>query len=327
MLSSRVKGGGFMSTLLLKRIGSTMFAGENTAKKMLKWTAEGKEMLRSLYDEFAEEDDDESEETAPSDIKDLSPGEIECLGKLVAVLNSNTDTDPKYIRARTILTQGVEGEGAWKDKGCILFSQYFDSALYFAERLSKDFPDIPIGLYAGSEKSRLYLSGSFKKETKDEIKRLVKARELLILVGTDAASEGLNLQTLGSLINIDLPWNPTRLEQRKGRIQRIGRLADKIYIYNMRYKDSVEDKVHSKLSGRLQDIYTLFGQIPDVLEDVWIAIAEKDEARAELAISKLPQKNPFILKYEEAVTDCGDWEKCAVILDKFDERQQLMRGW
>lgn len=327
MLSSRVKGGGFMSTLLLKRIGSTMFAGENTAKKMLAWTAEGKEKLRSLYDEMADEDDDEPEENSQSDIKDLTPNEIECLGRLVAVLNSNTDTDPKYNRVKAILKQGVEVEGPWMDKGCILFSQYYDSALYVAERLSKDFPDVPIGLYAGGDKSRIYRNGIFKKETKDEIKRLVKLRELLILVGTDAASEGLNLQALGALINIDLPWNPTRLEQRKGRIQRIGQLADKIYIYNMRYKDSVEDKVHSKLSGRLQNIYTLFGQIPDVLEDVWIAIAQKDEARAEMAINKLPQKNPFIIKYEETIPDCGDWEKCAVVLDKYDEQQELMRGW
>lgn len=326
MLSSRVRGGGFMSTLLLKRIGSTMFAGENTAKKMLAWTGEGKYLLRSLYDEFASEED-ESEETDQGEIKDLTPDEIECLSSLVKVLNSNTDTDPKYNRAKTILEQGIEGEGAWRDKGCILFSQYFDSALYVAERLSNDFKDARIGLYAGGDKSGIYLNGLFSKQTKDEIKRLIKARELRILVGTDAASEGLNLQALGSLINIDLPWNPTRLEQRKGRIQRIGQLADRIYIYNMRYKGSVEDKVHSKLSGRLQDIYTLFGQIPDVLEDVWIAIAQKDEARAELAISKLPKKNPFVLKYEEAIPDCGDWEKCAVVLDKSEEWQELMRGW
>jgi SNF2 family DNA or RNA helicase len=55
------------------------------------------------------------------------------------------------------------------------------------------------------------------------------------LVDTDASSEGLNLQTLGFLVNFYLPWNPTRLEQRKGRIQRIGQVYDK-YIYNLRYK-------------------------------------------------------------------------------------------
>jgi len=326
-LSSRVKGGGFMSTLLLKRIGSTMVAGEKTAQKMLAWTAEGKERLRALYDEFAYEDDEEDEDAAQSDIKDLTADEVESLEQLVSVLKSNTDTDPKYNRVKDILTKGVEGEGAWKDRGCILFTQYFDSAVYIAERLSKDFADAPIGLYAGGDKSGVYKGGVFKRESKEELKRLVKARVLKVLVGTDAASEGLNLQALGTLINIDLPWNPTRLEQRKGRIQRIGQLAGTIYIFNMRYKASVEDKVHRKLSGRLRDIYTLFGQIPDVLEDVWVAIAQKDEQRAELAISKLPEKNPFIWKYEKAIPDCGDWEKCAVVLDKRDEVRELLKGW
>ena len=327
MLSSRVKGGGFMSTLLLKRIGSTMFAGENTSKKMLAWTAEGQDRLRFLYEEISLEDDDEADDAAQSEIKMLTAEEIDCLENLVNVLKSNTDTDPKYNRAKDILTSGVEDEGAWKDKGCILFTQYYDSAVYIAERLSSDFPDIPIGLYAGGDKSGLYKHGAFSKGGKDEIKRLVRTRELMILVGTDAASEGLNLQALGTLINIDLPWNPTRLEQRKGRIQRIGQLADRIYIYNMRYKDSVEDKVHNKLSGRLQGIYNLFGQIPDVLEDVWVAIAQNDEARAELAINNLPKKNPFVLKYEETIPDCGDWEKCAVVLDKQDELNELLKGW
>ena len=71
----------------------------------------------------------------------------------------------------------------------------------------------------------------------------------------------------------------------------------------------------------------MFGQIPDVLEDVWVAIAQKDEARAELAINKLPQRNPFIWRYEQSIPDCGDWEKCAMVLDKDDEMRELLRGW
>ena len=327
MLSSRVKGGGFMSTLLLRRIGSTMTAGENTAKRMLAWTYSGKEKLRSLYDEIAGDDDEEDDETAQSDIKDLTTEEIDCLERLISVLKSNTDTDPKYNRIKSILSNGVESEGAWKDKGCILFSQYYDSAVYVVERFSKDFPDVPAALYAGGDKSGIYKNGLFRKTSKDEIKRLVRTREITLLVGTDAASEGLNLQALGTLINIDLPWNPTRLEQRKGRIQRIGQLAESIYIFNMRYKNSVEDRVHNKLSGRLEEIFTLFGQIPDVLKDVWIDIAQRDVESAELVINSLPRKNPFALKYEESIPDCGDWEKCAVVLDKQDESAELRKGW
>ena len=162
---------------------------------------------------------------------------------------------------------------------------------------------------------------------KDALKAMVKNRELKVLVGTDAASEGLNLQTLQTLINVDLPWNPTRLEQRKGRIQRIGQLADTIMIYNMRYKDSVEDRVHTRLSSRLQEIYAMFGQIPEVLEDVWIAVAQNDEKRAQEAINKVPKKNPFIIKYEMQIPDCGDWEKCTEVLDKQEKLKELMKGW
>jgi superfamily II DNA/RNA helicase len=317
-----------MSTLLLRRIGSTMSAGENTAKKMLAWTNEGKERINTLYNEILDEEDEDDEDAeAGSGVKELTAEEINCLELLVNVLRSNKDDDPKYGRVKRILSGGAGNEGAWKDKGCILFSQYFDSALYIVERLSSDFPDVPVGLYAGGDKSGVYKNGSFKKTGKDEIKRLVKTRELTVIVGTDAASEGLNLQALGTLINVVLPWNPTRLEQRKGRIQRIGQTADSIYIYNMRYKGSVEDKVHDKLSGRLQDIYGLLGQIPDVLKDVWVDIALQNEQDAELAINSLPDKNPFKIKYEESIPSMGDWEKCAVVIDKRDEWLELLKGW
>ncbi len=63
---------------------------------------------------------------------------------------------------------------------------------------------------------------------RDDIKRMVRTGELRLVLGTDAASEGLNLQRLGTLINLDLPWNPTRLKQRKGRIQRIGQIRDEV---------------------------------------------------------------------------------------------------
>lgn len=328
MLSRRVKGGGFMSTLMLKRIGSTMLAGENTAKKMLAWTKDGKETLQEMYDDLEEDEEaDEKEDSETSEIKKLTQEEQDCLVRLISVLRSNRDTDPKYLRVRDILKNGVDGEGSWLEKGCIVFSQYFDSANYVAELLSRDFPDTPIGLYAGGKKSGIYTNGVFQKYPKDEIKAMVKARSIKVLVGTDAASEGLNLQTLSTLINVDLPWNPTRLEQRKGRIQRIGQIADKILIYNMRYKDSVEDKVHTKLSSRLQEIFAIFGQIPEVLEDVWIAIAQNDEQKALEAINKVPKKNPFTIKYEMEIPDCGDWEKCTIVLDRSEKTAELMKGW
>ena len=215
LLSQRIKGGGFIKTLLLKRVGSTMIAGETTAKKMLQWGV--------IQDD--EDDEDTTIDAKEEGIKDLTDEERECLKKFIRTIQINKEKDPKYQLVYDLLIK----EG-WKEKGCIIFSQYFDSAYWVAESLSKDIKGEPIGLYAGGDKSGIILDGIYTKKTKEEIKAMVKRYEIKILLGTDAASEGLNLQTLGSLINLDLPWNPTRLEQRKGRIQRIGQINDLVYI-------------------------------------------------------------------------------------------------
>lgn len=326
LLSKRVKAGGFMSTLMLKRIGSTILSGENTAKKMLAWTEEGRQILVDEFD-FTFEDDDDDDENY-SEVKELTIEETECLRELVRILSMNRDSDPKYGKVLEILQKGTgENDIPWKERGCIIFSQYFDSAHFLAENLSKDIPDTVIGLYAGGDKSGGYFNMKFEKMSKDDIKALVKERKIKILVGTDAASEGLNLQTLSTLINLDLPWNPTRLEQRKGRIQRIGQLSDCVRIFNLRYKDSVEDKVHKVLSNRLNDIYNMFGQIPDTLEDVWIDIALNNEEQAKERIDALPKQNPFSIKYETVPPHTDNWETCATVLDKKDKLKQLMRGW
>ena len=215
LLSARVKAGGFMSTLLLKRIGSTMLAGEKTAKRMLAWTEEGRQILADEFDTFFEENDPD-EAGAYSEVKNLTKDEIELLRRLVKILAKNKNKDPKYQRVMEILTKGVrDDETPWKERGCIIFSQYFDSAKHLAETLSTDIPETVIGLYAGGDQSGCYVDGVFHKLLKDEIKAKVKEHKMKILVGTDAASEGLNLQTLSTLINLDLPWNPTRLDKER----------------------------------------------------------------------------------------------------------------
>ncbi len=146
-----------------------------------------------------------------------------------------------------------------------------------------------------------------------------------ILVGTDAASEGLNLQKIGTLINLDLPWNPTRLKQRKGRIHRIGQVRDEVYLYNMRYRGSVEDRVHQLLSARLQAVRDLFGQIPDTLEDVWIAVAQGDEKQALQIIDAVPDKSPFEIRYDRI--DEVVWESCSTVLDSQAQLEVLLEGW
>lgn len=319
-ISKRVKGG-FIKTLMLKRIGSSLIAGENTAKSMLSWCETGD---ASEIEEMLEDETESS-----SQMKTLEPKEINMLNHIVTYLSHNRDEDPKYKKTVELLSYGVDGSGPWKDRGCIIFSQYYDTSRYFAEKLSSDFKNTAIGLYAGGDKSGIYINGVFEKVSRDTLKLMVKQQKLKILVGTDAASEGLNLQMLSTLINVDLPWNPTRLEQRKGRIQRIGQISETIYLYNMRYKGSVEDRVHAMLSERLKGIYDMFGQIPEVLSDVWIDIAENKVEEAKKRIRILPTSNPFIAKYENInnMSTCDEWERCSDIVSNEEKKQILNTKW
>jgi superfamily II DNA/RNA helicase len=213
----------------------------------------------------------------------------------------------------------------WIDNGCIIFSQYYDSILWLAEQLVHELPEEAVGVYAGGPRSGVMANGGFTATPRDELKQRVQRGDIRLLLGTDAASEGLNLQRLGTLINLDLPWNPTRLEQRKGRIQRIGQLRDTVRVYNMRYKGSVEDRVHDLLSERLEGIHTLFGQLPDILEDVWIQVALGQIEQAQRTIDKVPEQHPFHLKYHKITKT--PWESCTQVLDATEQLRCLSQGW
>lgn len=179
---------------------------------------------------------------------------------------------------------------------------------------------------AGSNRSGFWREGRFQRCKRDILKDRVRAGDLKLLLGTDAASEGLNLQRLSTLINIDLPWNPTRLEQRKGRIQRIGQARTEIWIANLRYRDSVEDRAHQVLADRLEAIHVLFGQIPDTLEDVWVQVALNDEKAVQQLIDRATAtRNPFDVKYSKV--EDADWETCASVLSSVSMKELLSRQW
>lgn len=313
-LSRRQAGSGFLETLLLRRIGSSIYAGQRTVEKILG---------RRLGEEESEEEDDlESEEVSPSRLAaKIGQEERTILESLWQALHNNRERDPKYARVRHYLFD----RGWLRERGCIVFSQYRDSTEWLARQLRDELPDEPIGVYAGGQNSGWYYQGEWRPAAREAIKRMVFEGRIRLLIGTDAASEGLNLQQLGSLINLDLPWNPTRLEQRKGRIQRIGQRFETVYICNLRYSESVEDRVHDLLSDRLEDIYNLFGQIPDVLEDVWIKVAEGEREAAARMIEALPRQHPFEIRYRR-VEKIG-WETCAEALQRQARIEPLLKGW
>lgn len=216
-------------------------------------------------------------------------------------------------------------DGGWLDEGCILFSQYYDSASWLARTLSRRYPEETVALYTNASRSGLLRNGAFTPVSRDEIKRQVQSGEVRLIFGTEAASEGLNLFRLGTLINVESPWNPSKLEQRKGRIARVGQVRDTVDIYNMRYLGSVEDRVHQLLSSRLQSITSMFGQLPDILEDVWMSVALAEEERALRIIDAVPPAHPFELRYDRI--ENVPWESCAQVLTAASQMDALRTPW
>jgi superfamily II DNA/RNA helicase len=278
-----------------------------------------------LFGDEAEGDYGSNGLTPSVDLKDLTVEErfklTECAQALEEGLREGPGADPKWARIRRYLI-----DESWADDGCILFSQYYDTARWVAERIKESLPGSIIGLYAGSGKSGIYEQGSLLKRDREDIKAMVKRGRIKILVGTDAASEGLNMQSLGTLINVDLPWNPTRLEQRKGRIQRIGQSRSAVRILNLRYSPSVEQKVHEALSERLKKIKDMFGQIPDVLSDAWVDIALGDIERANKRLDTLPPFHAFDARYGR-IEDQEGWDECERVLNRIEKLEELRKGW
>ena len=110
---------------------------------------------------------------------------------------------------------------------------------------------------------------------KEEIKEEFRTGDTIkILLCTESASEGLNLQTCGVLINYDMPWNPMRVEQRIGRIDRIGQKYDVVRIHNYFFRDTVEAVVYDRLSDWIDWFEHVVGNLQPILHDVGRAITK-----------------------------------------------------
>lgn len=135
--------------------------------------------------------------------------------------------------------------------------------------------------------------GGFKRGKKDWMRELFRSKAQ-VLIATEAGGEGINLQFCHNIINFDLPWNPMRLEQRIGRIHRLGQEED-VRIYNFATKDTVEEHIlkllHEKIElfkrvvGELDDILTQleFGTVDDHFTDIFHHSQSEGEMRIKIA--------------------------------------------
>lgn len=148
----------------------------------------------------------------------------------------------------------------------LIFSKYTDTidALINEFRHEGLHENYVFGVYTG-QNSYIVDSGIIEQCDKDRIKNALSSRYLKVLFCSDAASEGLNLQAARVLINVDVPWTPSRLEQRIGRIARLGQKADTVDVYNVWYPNSIESRMYHRIQNRLYDTNLAIGEFPEVM--------------------------------------------------------------
>lgn len=108
--------------------------------------------------------------------------------------------------------------------------------------------------------------GGFKRGKKDWMKDLFRGK-VQVLIATEAGGEGINLQFCNHIINYDLPWNPMRLEQRIGRVHRLGQERD-VHIYNMATKHTVEEHILKLLYEKIHLFENVVGELDDILTKI-----------------------------------------------------------
>lgn len=142
----------------------------------------------------------------------------------------------------------------------VIFTRFYDTLSDIVRTLQRQKPRILLGTYSGQDAKYMdprtwRLTGS----DRETVKQRFLQQKVDILVCTDAAAEGLNLQTADLLINFDLPWNPMKVEQRIGRIDRIGQENETVQVVNLCYADSAEATVYGRLLQRLSTVDHVVG--------------------------------------------------------------------
>ena len=318
LYAKRVPAAGFLKTILLRRIGSSAQAGLETARKLL-----GR-LDGPLLPEGEGSDEPVPDQAVPPDASETHHlREVErCLASVVA----GDDADPKVA----VVLHYLQQRGWLESNGAIIFSQYRATAEWVLEALCAAYPTEPVALYAGGAASFLQRGEERRTATREQIKRRIQNGEIRLVCATDAACEGLNLQRLGAQVNVDMPWNPARLEQRKGRVQRIGQLRDDIHVLNLRYAGTVEDTVYAALSQRFGDIFSVLGQLPDSFEDDWIAAVLEDRTALRNFSQRFETTRPAMeLRYLRDVSDDDglEWEYTKEVLASRDIDTWMRQGW
>ncbi|WP_236044571.1 helicase-related protein [Haloarcula salinisoli] len=268
--------------------------------------SESQQVLMDTLDEYDLDDADDLDqlegELEDTDLSEIIPSvtdeglhflerEIDELESFVDEL-ADIEQDPKISQLKKDLDK-LDREG---HNRAIIFTQYTDTMDFIRESLISIHGET-VATYSGRG-GEVYdrESKSWTQVGKERVKREFSDDEghVDILVCTDSASEGLNLQECGALINYDLPWNPMRVEQRIGRVDRIGQEYDEVTILNYSYEDTVETDIYERLDARIGLFENVVGDMQPILssvsQQIRSATLESDRAESRAAVERADQK-------------------------------------
>ena len=155
----------------------------------------------------------------------------------------------------------------------MVFTQYTDTLDFLRDELRKG-GALRLMCFSGRGGEIPAAGGAWRGIGRDDAKRRFRLGEADVLLCTDAAAEGLNFQFCGALVNYDLPWNPMRVEQRIGRLDRLGQKHPVIRVVNLHYEGTVETDVYRALRNRIGLFETVVGRLQPILSRLPRAISD-----------------------------------------------------
>jgi SNF2 family DNA or RNA helicase len=251
------QGAGFVLTVYRRRLTSSWAAIRKTLLRRLE-----RERLE-IDEELLEEAEDEGLETGEGTTVDdtqalpLSDADIAQIRSFVDRIDAVNDS--KFDRLHADL-DAARSAG----HSTIVFTQFGHTLDYLRDRLVGAYRS-QLATFTGDGGREFREDEGWVGVSKRDLVEAIRSHRITVLLATDAASEGLNLQTCSYLVNFDMPWNPMRVEQRIGRIDRLGQPRDEIAIRNYFVPGTVEEHVYAALAKRIDSFHELLGNLQPIL--------------------------------------------------------------
>ena len=203
--------------------------------------------------------------------------------------------DRKWDELSNLLQSPTMREESGRQRKLIIFTEHRDTLNYLAVKIR--------GLI-GNEEAVTMIHGGVKREERRKVQELFRNDPATrVLLATDAAGEGVNLQNANLMVNYDLPWNPNRLEQRFGRIHRIGQ-TEVCHLCNMVASETREGDVFQRLFEKLEvEREALGGRVFDILGEVFEDKSLKDLLIEAIRYGEDPEVRSRLLRKIEGALD------------------------